>query len=297
MQGTPALTQRQIQSIERGARPATANKYQKICNALKTILSCLCPRPSQRLNKRLPDNFGTYDKLYGLNSNPEGEAGVRQEVSAQLERAGTHKYITIDELNNATGVSVGNPRALEELAGDDAQTEEPRLWFSYLQNVKGQDFWQDNPNGDTSENKRIKAACKLGIDFTILLGGKIHFILDDIDTDAIARKENYNNDKTNTWIDVTGAELRYIYRNWSKLGKHVFFYKKDEDGNLNQVAAPWEKQSSKWRSYAWSQILSCFKVHQNWKKSEEAARRSTLDDLDSYSGGRKSALSLASEGV
>lgn len=80
-------------------------------------------------------------------------------------------------------------------------------------------------NDDTRANTR---ASKMGIIHAHHHQQQIHFVLDGLDTDAIAKKEGeYSH-------SITSKELRFIYRHWKDLQGTVKFYHGGK-----QVDAPW----------------------------------------------------------
>jgi hypothetical protein len=94
--------------------------------------------------------------------------------------------------------------------------------------------------------KAIRRACKFGIgmvatglspDFPL---AKIHFILDGLNLEAIAKKDLSVNGGTDHFQPITSSELRYAFRHWASLKNKMLFYV-----NLTKVDAPWESDWEK----------------------------------------------------
>ena len=89
------------------------------------------------------------------------------------------------------------------------------------------------------DEKKIRRACKAAIDYiTSRQGRRLHFLLDSLDMNRIINK---------TDTSMTGSELRYIYRRWSRsadVQKRVWFYR-----NSVQVDPPWVTHRSAWDAY------------------------------------------------
>lgn len=97
-------------------------------------------------------------------------------------------------------------------------------------------------SGDTNEAVRRK--CKAGIEWGVSQKKQIHFILDNLDLEAVVNK-NYagkNSDRAATSTEaknrsITGSELRWIYRNrhLAEVQAHVQFWAIEE-----KCLPPWE---------------------------------------------------------
>ena len=67
----------------------------------------------------------------------------------------------------------------------------------------------------------------------------VHFVLDGLDMNEVCTKGTRQSQGqgmlvAKTFVSITVSELRYVYRNWGKLGAKVMLYV-----NLQPVAAPW----------------------------------------------------------
>lgn len=90
----------------------------------------------------------------------------------------------------------------------------------------------------------IRRACKFGIGMAATHaafgGNKLHFLLDGLDLEEVARKKQRQGYGGRTSVSITTSEIRYVYRNWAKLRNVVRFYV-----NLTQVNPPWEEDWSR----------------------------------------------------
>jgi hypothetical protein len=79
---------------------------------------------------------------------------------------------------------------------------------------------------------------KVALEFTVKEGGRIHFHLDGMgNITTLLNKQGKHN------YSVTTRELRYVYRNWDRLGSSVTFYNgyNDSSGIYKPVIVqhPW----------------------------------------------------------
>ncbi|MBD2296377.1 hypothetical protein H6G06_23550 [Anabaena sphaerica FACHB-251] len=103
---------------------------------------------------------------------------------------------------------------------------------------------------------RVKKSCKAGIEYAVTHGKRVHFILDDIDLEAVINKQNYQTKQPEVKVDpitgdsqqnITASELRFIYRNWHDplFKKGVQFWQGGKE-----VPAPWEQDPKSWQRYS-----------------------------------------------
>jgi hypothetical protein len=119
-------------------------------------------------------------------------------------------------------------------------------------------FTKEQPGGEGS-NESFRRKSKGALNFLVSQEKYIHFILDGLEIDDVAEKQNFVNkqDKSPQLVssggppkyrDVTGAELRWIFRHKDDPAtqKCVQFWLKD-----NFCAAPWEMQEYQqaWTEY------------------------------------------------
>lgn len=179
-------------------------------------------------------NFKNGDLLYGL------EKEARSKYIAAIERSIGHGALcTADRYNNQFLCTYAEKTLSEikELMEKNKYREAVTQYSDDLtKNIKPGYF-----ETKRSEEELFRRFCKDAIRYTIEHGGKIHSLLDELESGAIARKEE------GLGTSFTASELRYIYRNWSKLKDHVFFY---EGGEL--APAPWETTIGReeWKQYA-----------------------------------------------
>lgn len=89
----------------------------------------------------------------------------------------------------------------------------------------------------------IRRACKFGLALVAsdvaFAGCSIHFILDGLDLQQVARKTPRAGYGGRTSVSITTSEVRYVFRNWANLKSTVIFYV-----NFKPVPAPWEQDWS-----------------------------------------------------
>ncbi len=200
----------------------------------------------------------TKDRLYGLKK-------PRDYILEELDQdiSVDDSSVTIDLLNNR---NMDEIQFIASEAREAAQTKGKFKLSTLFKGFKTSSKGNKTPNASTDtayleflktrdEIKNIqdvnqldnldqvdsnfRILSKLGIDFTIQDGGKIHFILDGIDLDAVANKHLESNERKS----ITGSELRYIRRNWNRKAfkKNIIFYREGE-----VVQAPWVTNRELW---------------------------------------------------
>lgn len=94
-------------------------------------------------------------------------------------------------------------------------------------------------SGGVIPNLLAKRGSKLGLYMAAHgAGAKIHFVLDDLDIQAVVNKMG------DFGQSITASELRYAFRNRQQLDGHITFY---EAGG--EVAAPWRSNPLVWSAY------------------------------------------------
>ncbi|QDQ25273.1 hypothetical protein FNU76_02290 [Chitinimonas arctica] len=97
----------------------------------------------------------------------------------------------------------------------------------------------------SNTNEAVRRKCKGGIKFGIECGKNIHFVLDGLEYREVCEKSGFRNNGID--VDegisrsVTGAELRWVYRNkitQGVLGQVQFWF------NGNRCQAPWETDNT-----------------------------------------------------
>lgn len=115
------------------------------------------------------------------------------------------------------------------------------------QHPKYSSILQPDSDKDSLENEQLRRKCKAGLEWAISTGKDVHFVLDDLNLDAVIRK-NYKGKNSDTKSkgaiknrSITGSELRWLYRNRKTDGvkQHVFFWSEGKP-----VPAPWEADTS-----------------------------------------------------
>jgi hypothetical protein len=178
-------------------------------------------------------NFRPGDRLYGLRKPRLPELHALERGIAEPER---DSDVTMDRVNDRLGLSF--PNKAWRMPGPSAIPHATdRAFASFLMGKEGE---RGKSIEGPDDNARIRRATKLGTDFTIGGGGTVHFMLDKVKMEDVVGKRN----RTPGWKDVTGSELRYLYRNKDTLGHGVRFYK---DGA--QAEAPWQAQPELWAKY------------------------------------------------
>lgn len=94
---------------------------------------------------------------------------------------------------------------------------------------------------DKRKSFAVRLGCKFGIHFvTKIAGGKIHYLLDDIDLFKVFNKEPL---KPGGSLPIITSELRFLYKHWVKYQDSVIFYKLGK-----QVPAPWSESQEQWKT-------------------------------------------------
>ena len=119
--------------------------------------------------------------------------------------------------------------------------------------VKNYDAKKLARSGDSPFFKMVRRSCKFGIQYVteILQGGaKVHFILDYMPSEDVILGKKKLDDKGKESkqgrVPITVSELRFVFRNWSRLQSRIIFYKHLQ----KQAFAPWEINPAGWKKYA-----------------------------------------------
>lgn len=179
-------------------------------------------------------NFKQGDLIYGLE-------GSRQRIRELIRTHYKLEIITADHYNNffiGLNGNILNPEFNLELlfheSGSSFSDEERDLIKNYAEFLKGYGLEEKILNSDKNSEFALfkRKSCKLTIIFAKLKGYRIHFILDSLKMRRVVPKCQEFKD------DYTGAELRFLYRQYLKNESnisHVTFYRKGE-----RVPPPWE---------------------------------------------------------
>jgi hypothetical protein len=98
--------------------------------------------------------------------------------------------------------------------------------------------------GGAETNENIRRKCKAGLEWGVSRKGQVHFVLDDLDLEAVVKKnyqgKNPDRDASDGVLknrSVTGSELRWIYRNRKRkvVQDHIQFWNKE-----SPCLPPWE---------------------------------------------------------
>lgn len=194
------------------------------------------------------DTYSHGDLFYGLQE-PRGK--LMEFLGAQKERTtgSMINYYNVGDYGASVAAPSDNAKFTEALASS--------------QNPKHPDLlnrWQANPNSGDMKWALWKRKSKSGLWWaTSVAKKKIHFCLDELDLDTVIHK-NYISDypqgldrKAATITDftqkktsITGAELRWIYRNRKdpQVQALIQFWKA-----FKPCAAPWETDPTSWADY------------------------------------------------
>lgn len=180
------------------------------------------------------------DRLYGLDKK---RRVLETQVQSQAGQSVQQSDVTIDRANNRLGIAMPVFHGAYSLpASAPANTTAADAKFlTFLQGREPQSGAIGKTFAGRDENARIRRASKLGVDFTRQSGGTVHFMLDGIDQEAVVRKRNYGK---SGWKDITGSELRHIYRNQTALGDSVQFQRGGKPAQ-----APWVSNPDLWAEY------------------------------------------------
>ena len=199
--------------------------------------------------KFLLDEFQDGDVLYGFNH-------AREKYQKQLEDKG-YKYITADSYHTGsndlptTGVNLGGKQS--EIKVHDAQQGKYVHALHHHPHYKPAEAFfcneaailskEPNVSGMDSPNYwlAIRRACKFGIEhFVMKLGKTVHFLLDDLDMETVVNKKAHT--KHSNGREITGSELRFIYRNRDALMPTglVKFYR----SGIQLAHAPWDEKET-----------------------------------------------------
>lgn len=191
---------------------------------------------------KLVDDFTHNDLLYGLTCD--------REVYLELldKKLGMGGDYTIDRLTKGYSVEKGLKKGwTSEVLKQKAHPDEhlPAAAQEFFEFARKSRFAEKLQGiGTTNETKAgvrkgatltkpfLRSKCKAGIDFAIARGFNIRFVTDSLDEaslNAIFKKEFEQ-----PWY--TGAELRYVHKNWERLQGKVVFYCSGESCD-----APWIK--------------------------------------------------------
>ena len=114
------------------------------------------------------------------------------------------------------------------------------------------DFQELVHSGDSHFFKMVRRSCKFGIQYvTEILDGnaKVHFVLDYMPDERVIIEKHKLSEKgakdPSGRVPITVSELRFVFRNWSRLQHRIIFYK-----SLREYFAPWETNPIGWRDYA-----------------------------------------------
>ena len=97
--------------------------------------------------------------------------------------------------------------------------------------------------------KMVRMACKNGLlhfarNYAIKHRSVVHFILDGIDTDAVANKVKQKGHLGRDATPISFSELRMCYRNWDSFSQCVWFYR-----NKEYCVPPWVENRALWETY------------------------------------------------
>lgn len=100
----------------------------------------------------------------------------------------------------------------------------------------------------------VRRSCKFGIEFvTQKLAGKIHYVLDGMNLEAVTTKARITNTSGYQKIPICTSELRFLFRNWNKFrgrGKVIFWE------NFDHALPPWNRPTyaANWKAYGLSRL-------------------------------------------
>jgi hypothetical protein len=183
------------------------------------------------------------NKIYGLS------AARADTINALKERG--FKSPTIDDLNNefiGTGVLTRvNPKTYDDHV--KPRSSEAKGFRKALREHRKYD--PRSVAGEEKGETRVRQACKGGVEFTTGRKKLIHFILDGLNMDWVIKKAGpwdqmgltSGGEKAR---DITGAEMRWIYRHRDdpKVMPFILFWR----GGQN-VAPPWIEDPTAWAHY------------------------------------------------
>ncbi|MCS5711259.1 hypothetical protein [Candidatus Berkiella aquae] len=210
------------------------------------------------------NDFKEGDFIYGLSQGRSHLVGILDPNHDNMTISDTgdlnvSQLLMIDDLNHGF-LGTGHYRMLQdhlakgvgEFYNPNISQSQPGLIRQFHEFLVSQNRNIGDTAGPEYSQDRIKFACKKGVYFvTKELKNNIHFILDGIDMNMVANKTGPRDrvidpvtGKPNR--DITGAELRFIFRNQNdfEMMSHVKFWHK---GKL--VPPPWETQPEIWTNY------------------------------------------------
>jgi hypothetical protein len=174
------------------------------------------------------ENVGHGDLVYGLYSPPAGA-----------------RLLTAFFWKNKKNVDI----LTSEIAGKEKTIEEE------IVSLKGQGYEINKNATGTEYDRRISKGGLLGTAHgsPSFADRKVHFCLYGININRVVFKDKASDGTPQNKQDrrVTGAELRWIYRNRqnTKVQANILFWRKSDDsGNFEQCMAPWD---SSWEIDKW----------------------------------------------
>ena len=194
--------------------------------------------PQQRAD--IAQGFGVGDRLYGLNAPRRPTELNLEKARGQVLDPHASSEVTIDRTNNRLGLSMPDLMPYQYPQADSL-AELPEGDQAFMRHLRAQDAVDHKSMVGRDKNARIRRASKQGIEHTHQQGGKVHFILDDINMDDVVDKRNYGPEPQK---DITGSELRHIYRHRERYKDTVQFYQGGKP-----VQAPWASDPETWARY------------------------------------------------
>jgi hypothetical protein len=187
-------------------------------------------------------DFQAGDLIYGLSAHRDVLAGRLQTQ---------HPFLIVDDLNahflgvlsgQNYGVSNNPNQASAGAAGHYKSALEE------YQDLRGKPITSTGGGGG-DVNIRLRRSSKFGVRWAAQSGRRIHFNLDNIVMDEVVNKNRAGEDSPAALgrpkqRAITGAELRFVYRNWNQLRDRVVFYR-----NRQVVPPPWESEPLLWARY------------------------------------------------
>ena len=199
-------------------------------------------------NVTFKESYTPGDLFYGLQE-PRGK--LMDFLGVQKERTGGAmiNYYNVGDYPEATGKPADNTGFTDALASS-SNPKHPDLL----------NRWQANPNSGDVKWALWKRKSKSGLWWATKLAAKtVHFCLDQLDIDTVinknyvadvpqgpGRKDPGITDFTQKKTSITGAELRWIYRNRRdpQVQGLVQFW-----ANYAACNAPWEGNAGQWAAY------------------------------------------------
>lgn len=161
-------------------------------------------------------------------------------------------YVVVDDLNaHFLGVNTGqvygtpnNPKQSSVGAADEF-----KQFLDTILSLKGKPLSSTLGGSKGDVETRLRRSSKIGVLFATAKGGKVHFNLDQVVPDSVVHKNYPGLDVEPTQFtskqrSITGAELRFVRRNWEYLKDKVVFYR-----DRQEVPAPWVSDPELWKDY------------------------------------------------